>query len=97
MHRLVTGERATAPELGGLFHQHAAAATGRRIAALIAALIAQGDVTGDAAVIADDFLALLRSKPLLHLELGVEVFDADALAAHVAHCADVVLAAYAPR
>jgi hypothetical protein len=39
----------------------------------------------------------LRGRPSLHIDLGLGTFDEVALEAHIAHCVDVMLRAWAPR
>jgi AcrR family transcriptional regulator len=96
IHQVIIGERNRSPDLGRLFFDSAITLTQARVADRIDRLVARGDLAGDAATIAGDLLALLRSKPMMHLELGVEILDAAALDAHVRHAVAVVLRAYAP-
>jgi TetR/AcrR family transcriptional repressor of mexJK operon len=96
IHQVIIGERHRSPELGQLFYTNAVALTQARVAVQIERLIARGDLAGDPVTIAGDLLALLRSRPVLHIELGVDMLDAAALDAHVRHVAALVLRAYAP-
>lgn len=96
VHRLVAAERAQAPELGRLFHEHAVRSAQQRFARLAAELAARGALAGDPETIAQDYLALLRGRPLMHADMGLDPLTPDELTAHVEHCAAVLLRAYRP-
>jgi TetR/AcrR family transcriptional repressor of mexJK operon len=96
IHQVIIGERHRSPDLGRIFFDSAVTLTQARVAAQIERLILRGALAGDAVTIAGDLLALLQSRPLMHLELGVDVLDAAALDAHLRHVVAVVLRAYAP-
>lgn len=96
VHRLIAAERVQAPELGRLFYEHAVVNANERFTALAADLAARGALAGDPAEIAQDYLALLRGRPMMHAEFGIAPLGPEQLAAHVEHCADVLLRAYRP-
>jgi TetR/AcrR family transcriptional regulator, mexJK operon transcriptional repressor len=94
---VIVSERNRSPELGRLFYANAILPTQGDVAAQVERLVARGDLAGDPTMIANDFLGLLRSRPMMHLELGVDVLDPDALETHIRHVTGVMLRAYAPR
>ena len=96
VHRLVAAERGQAPELGRLFYEHAVVTAKQRFTTLVGDLVTRGALAGDPPTIAQDYLALLRGRPMMHAEFGVEPLGPDELAAHVEHCADLLLRAYRP-
>lgn len=96
VHRLVAAERDQAPELGRLFYEHAVVTAKHRFAALVADLAARGALAGDPVTMAQDYLTLLRGRPLMHAEFAIGPLGPEELAAHVEHCADLLLRAYRP-
>ena len=96
VHRLIATERAQAPELGRLYYEHAVVTAQQRFATLIADLAARGALAGDPLTIAQDYLSLLRGRPVMRAEFGVDPFGPEELAAHVEHCASLLLRACRP-
>jgi TetR/AcrR family transcriptional repressor of mexJK operon len=94
-HRVIVEERERAPELGPLFYASAVQNASRRLAALVAELHRRGDVVvADADQAARDILALWRGQPVMHIELGVELFTPAQIDAHVARVVDLLLKAW---
>lgn len=99
VHHLIVAERERTPELGRLFFENAVRPTSDKLATIIARHEEAGQiVTGDDPLAAaQDLLALWRGRPSMLMEFGIGPLDATALAAHVEHCVDLCLKAWAPR
>lgn len=95
VHRLVAAERDRSPELGRLFFDNAIRFTTDKVAALISRHVDRGYLDlGDPQEAARDLLDLLRARPFLHAELGVDPYGSAELAAHIERSVDFALRAW---
>jgi TetR/AcrR family transcriptional repressor of mexJK operon len=91
VHRLIVAERDRTPQLGALFYAAAIQPTQQQLADMLCRLDLPVD---DPLLAAGDLLALLRSKPMIPVELGLPNMNADEIGEHVQRAVRLCLSAW---
>lgn len=95
IHRVLCVEAERNPGLARLFFQNAILYTKAKVIAFLTHHVDRGDLRiADVEIAAWDLLSLLKARPHMSVLLGIQDVAPNDLDRHVAHCVDLVLAAW---
>lgn len=95
IHRVLCVEAERNPGLAQLFFQNAILYTKDKVIAFLTHHVVRGELQiSDVEMAAWDLLSLLKTRPQMSVLLGVQQAGPEDMGRHVAHCVDLVLAAW---